>query len=986
MKRLFILLGIFVLTPCLTFGQIQRIGVPFLHNYKRTEYNAGAQNWSIVQDSRGIMYFGNRFGVLEFDGVSWKHINLSKKTIGRSLQLGSEGQVYVGGQGEFGYLWPDSIGNMSYYPLWTELPDKHQNFDDVWRILAVENGTSFHSGAAIFIKREQGYFDIITPPKANTEFYRTYAWHGRFYASVAEEGLFVIEGNQLLPAPGSEDLKNVTIVDILPYREDEALIFTYKNGVFVYDKKSVKAWTGTVNEFLENNLVYCVARLRDGTYAVGTSENGLFVFDRARNPILHVNKEGGLQNNTVLSICEDRSGNLWLGLDNGISFIELNSPFSMIRTSMGLQGTPYASRLHDGQIYFGTTNGVYQTSWNELTSPLKTPKLQLLPNSKGQVYGISEVGGELLLSHHLHAFRISPNQASAISDVQGSWMFLELNQFPGYMIEGTYTGLNLYKKEGNGWSFVRRLEGFNESSRIMEQDDKGNIWMAHGNKGIYKIQLREDLTGIEKVRFYNSKDGFPSDIFTNVYRIKGELLFSAEKGMYKYDDKKDAFVPNPKWNALFGEETYVRRLVEDLDGNVWFQVDEDFGVLRSKGSGRNTSYEKRVFPQMKGRLLPGFEHIYPYASGKLFIGTQEEFVHYDDNIQAFESPPFSSLIREVHVGDGKTNTQLFGGTFTENDSIVLHPLGAEEGYTLTSSIHSFWVSFSTNSYEGASQMKYSCWLEGLEEGWSDWSLNNEKNYTNLPSGSYTFHVKSMNISGEEGEEAILQFKIRTPWYRTIWAYIVYVALILGLIAYLYRWNLLQIEQEKSALEQEQQEKIRKKEQELKEKEMAYKEESERSAAEIIQLRNDKLETEISYKTKELALSAMHLVKKGEVMNKIKSDIVKISKQTTEPAKKQLERVVKDIEHDMRLDKSWEQFEILFDEVHGNFIRRLKEKYPNLTPKELKLCTYLRLNLSTKEIAPLMSISVRGVEISRYRLRKKLDLDSSKNLTEFLMVL
>jgi len=88
--------------------------------------------------------------------------------------------------------------------------------------------------------------------------------------------------------------------------------------------------------------------------------------------------------------------------------------------------------------------------------------------------------------------------------------------------------------------------------------------------------------------------------------------------------------------------------------------------------------------------------------------------------------------------------------------------------------------------------------------------------------------------------------------------------------------------------------------------------------------------------------------------------------------------------DERLEDDWEKFSYHFDQVHSNFIKRLKQGYPNLTPKDQKLCAYLRMNLTSKEIAPLLNISVRGVEISRYRLRKKLSLNKEENLSEFMM--
>jgi len=95
-------------------------------------------------------------------------------------------------------------------------------------------------------------------------------------------------------------------------------------------------------------------------------------------------------------------------------------------------------------------------------------------------------------------------------------------------------------------------------------------------------------------------------------------------------------------------------------------------------------------------------------------------------------------------------------------------------------------------------------------------------------------------------------------------------------------------------------------------------------------------------------------------------------------------MIKTLDQDENMDADWEHFAVHFDKVHNDFFIALKKQHPNLTPNELKLCAYLRMNLSTKEMARLMNISVRGVEISRYRLRKKLQLSTETNLFTYLL--
>jgi DNA-binding CsgD family transcriptional regulator len=159
----------------------------------------------------------------------------------------------------------------------------------------------------------------------------------------------------------------------------------------------------------------------------------------------------------------------------------------------------------------------------------------------------------------------------------------------------------------------------------------------------------------------------------------------------------------------------------------------------------------------------------------------------------------------------------------------------------------------------------------------------------------------------------------------------------------------------------------------------------KTESEIVVLRNENLEAEINFKNSELASSAMHLVKKGELLTKIKTELTHVMKGFDNPqAIAEIKKMIKTLGEDDNIDKEWESFTKHFDKVHSNFIEDLKEKHPAITGNELKLCAYLRMNLSTKEIAQLMNISVRGVEISRYRLRKKLGIASEINLFNYLI--
>jgi DNA-binding CsgD family transcriptional regulator len=177
------------------------------------------------------------------------------------------------------------------------------------------------------------------------------------------------------------------------------------------------------------------------------------------------------------------------------------------------------------------------------------------------------------------------------------------------------------------------------------------------------------------------------------------------------------------------------------------------------------------------------------------------------------------------------------------------------------------------------------------------------------------------------------------------------------------------------------------ERELKTKEAEMREERLRHEKHVVELSKGKLESEVHFKNSELATSVMNVVKQNETLLKIREDILQTMRSDTpENKEKNLKRIIKLIDLEVKPDQNWTQFEQLFNQIHENFLQRLKETYPELTNRDLKLCAYLRMNLNSKEIAPLLSLSVRGVEDLRYRVRKKMNLDTEVNLSEFILKL
>ena len=329
-------------------------------------------------------------------------------------------------------------------------------------------------------------------------------------------------------------------------------------------------------------------------------------------------------------------------------------------------------------------------------------------------------------------------------------------------------------------------------------------------------------------------------------------------------------------------------------------------------------------------------------------------------------PKLKVQVRTVKINN-QTDSLLFGGFYNTIQKDQSVPKISNDWKTIQ-------IEFSSPLFGFQSNIEYSYRLKEFDKSWSEWSKRTEKEYTNLPAGDYTFEVKARNNLGNESDVSSYSFIVLPPWYLSTFAKITYFGLFVGLIFGLYKWQ-----ERKLRLQQEKHQKEQTKLSYIHDLELS------RTEGELALLRNEKLEVEINLMNSELASSAMHLVKKAELLSKTKEELNKVIKVIDHPeAISELKKMVKTYNEDDRMDQEWKSFTKHFDKVHSDFLNLIKEKHPNITSNELKLCAYLRMNLSTKEIAQFANISVRGVEIGRYRLRKKLQIPTEINLFDYLI--
>lgn len=968
-KKVLILLLLAIATVWAHFdakAQSWLAGYPLVRNFKTSDYQAGLQNFTIKQDKRGLIYVANNYGLLEYDGTQWQTHGVKSGTKVRSMAIDGKGRIYVGCQGDFGYFFPDAKGKLIYTSLADSLVSRYRNFDETWNIYIDSDKVYFCTFSNLFIYNGKT-IEVIKPE--NPLDY-SFLVNRQLFVNQHGVGVSRLEGHALNEVNGGKFFADKSVSSILAMPNDQFIVSTFQHGIFILSNGTVKPWNDTLQKFFIQANINCFGRLKNGNFAMGTQNEGLLELDLNGNLLLQLTRDKGLDSRTVLSIYEDDHNHLWLGQNNTIAFVELNSPFSFIREQNGLPGIGYAAYMDQDRLYLGTNTGLYVRFQKYPDS------FSLIENSNGQIYGIGLYGSELLVAHQSGAMRVNANQTTPISKEQGSWVFLPMKNHSDKLLEGTFTGLQLYLKKNNHWQWQKKLSGFSESSRVMAEDQDGKIWVTHGYKGAYRISLNENRDSILNVTFYGSDKGFPTNRLINVFTIRNELLFTSESGSFKYDPIIDRFIPDGQLSKFFGQGSQLWFVQEDALGNIYFIGREHLGVLKKNSVGDYVLYEKE-FNKIRKYLNDDLHSIAIMRNNEVIYAAKDGFIHFDPAIPMNQNPIFSTHIRKVttiHKGD----SILFNGHYSVGDSIVERQFKANEPI-LPYANNSITIAFAATSYESdMDDMLYQYYLEDYEKDWSSWSSHSIKEYTNLPEGSYEFHVRAKNISDEISPEAIYGFTVLAPWYRSTLAYGFYGLVSLSFLILSYKTASRKYKRERNEM-------VKKQKLELTKKDNEIVNLATQTQSEITRLKNEKLEAEINHTKSELATATMHLLNKNEFIAGIKTNLNHIAqKSTNDELNKELHKIAKDIESNISDDSDWEHFQFHFDRVHGDFTKRLKEQFASLSPQETRLCAYLRMNLSTKEIAHLLNISVRGVEIGRYRLRKKLHLERDNNLQEYIL--
>ncbi len=938
--------------------------LPYLHclafsgkypvqNFMPSDYKAGIQNIDFAQNRDMTLFVANNLGILSYNGKSWEKQVFQTGKKQRSLAFDEKtDRLYFGSQGSFGYFNED----WNMVSLLGKIPLTAPDFDEVWDVFLLNSKVYFCTFQAIYVYDGHN----ISVIAHENGFIRTFKTNGKLFAQGRQGNLWEIKENELLAPSYIPSLINETIAGVVAQDDGYLLICNSGKIKLATSFGFVEQYEGLAKA-LQGKYVNHVLQLSDGRLAISTQTAGLFLFDLQKKSIENISNQEGLLTNACLRAFQDYSGNLWVGMQNGIALIDINSPMRFINREINIQGSGYEAYSSDEGTYYSSSNGIYFQARNAAQSVF-------LKGTEGPAYGIQNIAGKLYAGHHTGLFLLAGGKAKRIAQTHGLWQVKQIQSRPEFAIGGTYSGLFLFQmNEKKELQAVGRIKGFEESSRFFEEDREGKIWVVQFYKGLYQLALSPDLSNVTPIRI-TTEQGLPENEQLILSRIDNELYLATPKGVYKIDQNNGRIIKSETFSKAIGTQQ-VYLLVQDKQKNVHVFTEEIAGFFKQISTENYAFVPSSIF-QLRYSFNNDLLNVSVHTDNGVLFNANEGFIHYRPELEhrlATEKPLIISKVNNVAEDSILYKRKPFG---TKPDSLP----------RLTVSYRAKVLQFEVEAFQfnEVQNQLFRYYLKEFDEDYGEWTHATTKEYTNLREGEYEFSVQTKNFLGQVISSKPLFLKVNPPFYRTIWAYIIYVILGVLSLVMVSRLQKHRYKQKAQAAEEAKHKELLKKQQELNEIEH-QKEQA------VRQIEEDKMKSELRHLNSLLAASTMNLVVKNEFMETIKEELEEVKQKGKSTETKQaLEKIVREIDTTLRLQEDWQQFEYHFDQVHGDFLNRLREQFHDLTPNEQKLCALLRLNLSTKEISNMMSISLRGVEIARYRLRKKLGLDMGQNLSKFIL--
>ena len=911
--------------------------LPPISKYPSAIYEAGNQNWMISQDENNFLFFANNEGLLEFNGSDWELYPSPNETILRSVKVIGN-KIYTGCYMDFGFWIREGNGKLKYTSLAKKIKNKILDDEQFWNILNYDQWVIFQSLNRIYIfDTKTAVFKIIAP---KSEISKSFKTKNALLFQTMSEGLFEIESGKERLLSDNKILKSNKIVNI--FNIDEGfLIQTQRNGFYKLIGSNVTKFDTDADADLAASSVYSCQLLSDGSFAIGTVSNGIFILKNDGTLKYHITQNKGLSNNTVLSIYEDADKNIWAGLDNGINCINLNSPIQSYVDDTGILGTVYTSKLYDGKLYVGTNQGLFCKNYKT------NDEFKFVNGTKGQVWSLFLYDGTLFCGHDSGTFIVDNGIAKNIFSASGTWKFEMVPNQKGLIVQGNYFGISVLSKIDSEWVFRNKITGFDYSSKYFEISTNLEVYVSHEYKGVFRLELDSKLLKTKPFFTYTTPTKGKNASLT---KFNDAIYYANKDGIFKLNGKTKQFKKDPLLSSVFEQDQYVSgKLIVDNSNKIWLFSKNYIHYFSMSKLSNQLKQNTIPIPASLTNSMLGYENITQISNSDYLIGTTNGYYILNLNDLNFKNYQISitSILTNKQNERHSYQSILLNGAFDFDENNII-------------------INYTVPDFNKYINVEFQYLLEGFQEEWSEWNSKTSVSFKNLPAGNYTFKVRSKLANSSASEAVFYSFTVNKPYYWSNGALFVYFICLVIMSRFIHKAYKNYYQKQKEKLIEENNLLL-----EIKELE---------NEQQVMRIRNEQLVIDVDIKNRELAVSIMSLNSKNELLTFIKDDL----KKTSDEGNRSIKSVISTISKNISEGDSWSVFKEAFDNTDKDFLKKMKVAHPTLTPNDLRLCAYLRLNLSSKEVAPLLNISVRSIEIKRYRLRKKMGLSHEQGLVEYIL--
>ncbi len=733
----------------------------FVTNYSRSYLNSITGNWTILQDPEGVIYIGNSFnGILVYDGQKIRRVlnnqGLPKLGGTRTLVSDSKNTIYAILGGEFGYLEKNKFGESIFYSLSDKLSKKDQVNSTLWSAGVINDTVIFQSEKSVYLYK---YKKLLKVQHFNSILHTAKINKGGAFLRIWDEGLFKMTDGEFRLIPSTKEVYAQNRIDEQYYLSNgDNLLVSRTNGIWYLKKDGslVKAKSDVLDDIVKTKESYTGGKkLKNGIIPISTTKGGLLFIDEQLRLKSILNTSNGLSYDYVTSTIQDRAGDVWATGDN-IFRVSFDTSLTYFSTINNLNGFVNSINRINGKLYVRTNKDLYDF----------VPKTNINGQSTFEKNNINELGSDVLqfddqvITTNNFTIKSTKNRITkVVSPIYRTNGTIRSKLNPSIIFSSnSAVGLLAHQYKNGNWKQIALINKDTVKCNNLVEEVPGVI-LLETRKGVYKYTYNKEGQGSYAKLEMDTAFTTLKRVSIKTFNDNTNLFFDSTNHFYRADLVKnklvytgftiDSFVNNAYWFYTYNSDSK----------NGWMVTQK--GIFKTSFDFKN-GFTFKQYPFYKVDLTELSPGLFAEGTGDneiLWLGSQDDklYRYFPELAIKEKHQNYKALIRAIYANGQKMPLDLGKLPFSNNNLLfeVAYPVFGNESKTT-----------------------FSYWLEGQDKTWSDFVSDFKKEYTNLKEGNYKFHVKAKDASGEISEQGVLEFKISPPWYRSIWAYGLYLLLLI----------------------------------------------------------------------------------------------------------------------------------------------------------------------------------------------------------------